>query len=278
MGELLLCHEPIASLPYYVEGEGINLYSMEELCYYIAGNTYLLDRTFMNEDLCFWVEKQMKLYKLADRLRGIMNMGGSLSAFAEAIIRQTAYLEESEIQEVLQVLQTMEKKSEFECGKIRADRLMEQEKYFSAIYEYKRLLDSKAAKGENAQILGNLRHNLGTAYVRLFLFDEAADCYEHAYKLNQRGESLRECLMCFLLRQDEEGFLQKAKEYGIDEMGQKEIRNEVSLAANGDEMSALLSRLKVLEGKLEGQGKGEAKKALRDLIFQWKEAYRRSCK
>ena len=278
MGELLLCHEPIASLPYYVERDGINLYSMEELCYYIAGNVYLLDKTFMNEELCTWVEKQMKLYKLAERLRDIMRMGGTFSSFAEAILRQTAYLEEREIQEVLHALQTMEQKSEFECGKIRADRLMEQEKYLSAIIEYKRLLDSKNAREENSLLLGNIWHNLGTAYVRLFLFEEAADCYERAYHLNQRGESLRECLMCFLLMQDEGGFQKKAEAYCIDEMGQREIRNEISLAANGDEMEALLSRLQELEGMLEGPDKNEAKKAFRNLIFQWKEAYRRSCK
>ena len=59
MGELLLCHETIAALPYYIEETGINIYSMEELSYYISGNVYLLDHSFMCESLCTWVEKQM---------------------------------------------------------------------------------------------------------------------------------------------------------------------------------------------------------------------------
>ena len=84
MGELLFCHEPIAALPYYVEGIGINLYSMEELCYYIMGNTYLLDNSFMSEELCTWVEKQMGLYKLAEQLRDIMRGQGLLSEFVLA--------------------------------------------------------------------------------------------------------------------------------------------------------------------------------------------------
>lgn len=278
MGELLLCHEPIAALPYYVEKEGMNLYSMEELCYYIAGNTYLLDTTFMNEELCTWVEKQMGLYKLAESLRDIMRSRGPLSDFAEAILRQTAYLVEPEIQEVLAALRTLEEKSDFECGKIRADRLMEQDKYLGAIYEYKRLLDSGETEGQKAALMGDIWHNLGTAYTRLFLFEEAADCYERAYLMNPRGESLRECLMCFLLRQDEAGFLQKAKEYCIDDVGQLEIQNELSMAAKGDDVSAFLSHLQEMQKELKGQDKNEAKKAIRDLIFQWKEAYRRSCK
>ena len=70
MGELLLCHETIAALPYYIEETGINIYSMEELSYYISGNVYLLDHSFMCESLCTWVEKQMHRVELAQKLRG----------------------------------------------------------------------------------------------------------------------------------------------------------------------------------------------------------------
>ena len=36
MGELLLCNEAIAAMPYYIEGVSINVYSIEELNYYIV--------------------------------------------------------------------------------------------------------------------------------------------------------------------------------------------------------------------------------------------------
>ena len=68
MGELLLCHETIAALPYYIEETGINIYSMEELSYYISGNVYLLDHSFMCESLCTWVEKQMHRVALGRKI------------------------------------------------------------------------------------------------------------------------------------------------------------------------------------------------------------------
>ena len=196
MGELLYCHEPIAALPYYVEGVGINIYSMEELCYYIAGNTYLLDTSFMNEELCTWIEKQMQVYKLAEQLREITRTDGKLSEYVQAILIYTGYHSMKEMQEIVLVIRQMEEKSDFECNKIRADRLMEKEKYLSSIYEYKRLLDSEDAKKENAFLVGSIWHNLGTAYARLFLFEEAIECYDRAYSLNQTEESLKECLLC----------------------------------------------------------------------------------
>ena len=47
MGELLLCHETIAALPYYIEETGINIYSMEELSYYISGNVIQVDGGYL---------------------------------------------------------------------------------------------------------------------------------------------------------------------------------------------------------------------------------------
>lgn len=105
----------------------------------------------------------------------------------------------------------MEQKSDFERDKIRADQLMEKEKYLAAIYRYKHLLDEADMKETGEVLRGNLWHNLGTAYARLFLFEEAGHCFEKAYALNKQKESLRECLMCCHCRHDKEAFAEIAK-------------------------------------------------------------------
>ena len=80
MGELLLCNEAIAAMPYYIEGVSINVYSIEELNYYIINNTYLLDDDFMSLELCTWIENHAHLPKLAMHLRTIISTNGRLSA------------------------------------------------------------------------------------------------------------------------------------------------------------------------------------------------------
>ena len=196
MGELLLCHETIAALPYYIEETGINIYSMEELSYYISGNVYLLDHSFMCESLCTWVEKQMHRVELAQKLRENIRTEGKMSDFVFAILQDTAYCTMKEMQEIVFAVRQMEQKSDFERDKIRADQLMEKEKYLAAIYRYKHLLDEADTKETSEVLRGNIWHNLGTAYARLFLFEEAGRCFEKAYAFNKQKESLRECLMC----------------------------------------------------------------------------------
>lgn len=278
MGELLYCHEPIAALPYYVEGIGMNLYSMEELSYYIMSNTFLLDNSFMCEELCTWVEKQMGLYKLAEQLRDIMRGNGLLSDFVLAILEQNGYCTMKEMQDIVFTIRQMEEKSDFECNKIRADQLMDKKKYLAGIYEYKRLLDSPDAKEASALLCGNIWHNLGTAYARLFLFEEAAKCYEEAYRLNESRESLRECLLCFRCMHDETGFMRKAMEHNIDETGMQEIRNELSIASRSEQLEQFEDHLEELAKVNGGNTKSQAKTEISDIIFRWKEEYRRSCR
>ena len=42
MGELILCSQQLAAMPYYIENVSLNVYSLDELCYYIRNNTCLL--------------------------------------------------------------------------------------------------------------------------------------------------------------------------------------------------------------------------------------------
>ena len=276
MGELLLCHETIASLPYYAEGAGVNIYSMEELCYYIAGNTYILDSSFMNEELCTWIEKQMGLYKLAERLRNLIRSQGLFSDFVLAILEQTGYSTMQEMQDVILTLRQMEEKSDFECGKIRADQLMEKKKYLGAIYEYKRLLASSDAEQESNLLVGNIWHNLGTAYARLFLFEESAKCYDRAHFLNQSEESLKACLMSYRCMRDEDAFMKKAVENHLDDMEIQEIKNELSVASRGEHTEAFEEHLEEIALQNESGDRIWAKEQLSEIIFKWKEDYRRS--
>lgn len=48
MGELILCSHPIAAMPYYIDNISLNVYSLEELCYYIENHLYLIEADFMS--------------------------------------------------------------------------------------------------------------------------------------------------------------------------------------------------------------------------------------
>ena len=66
MGSLILCHRKRARQPYEIARIHMRIYTIEELCYYICNNLYLIDYTMVNRQLCNWIDKELELPKLAE--------------------------------------------------------------------------------------------------------------------------------------------------------------------------------------------------------------------
>ncbi len=158
MGELILCSRMRAAAPFYIEAASVNVYSVEELCYYIEHNLYLLGRNFMSEALCAWVGQELGMKETAAKLRGILAADGSLTEFAAAILSSSGYCVGGAPGEVINRLREIEYKSESECAKLRADRYLENGMYAAAVREYRRLVKKWE---EDPLLTGNLWHNMG---------------------------------------------------------------------------------------------------------------------
>ncbi|MDE6980006.1 MAG: hypothetical protein K2P60_01145, partial [Lachnospiraceae bacterium] len=61
MGELLLCSRELASIPYYIDAVSLNVYSLEEICYYLKHNKELVEPEFMDGELCEWIRQELKM-------------------------------------------------------------------------------------------------------------------------------------------------------------------------------------------------------------------------
>ena len=61
MGAYILCQAKKAGKPYFIENISTNIYSIEELCYYLYNNLYLVDNTIINEGLCKWLEEELEM-------------------------------------------------------------------------------------------------------------------------------------------------------------------------------------------------------------------------
>lgn len=269
MGELILCSRMLAALPYYVEEASLNVYSLEELSYYIVHNVYLLEESFMGEELCSWIGRELKLKEVEQKLREICGRGGTLSEFVTCVLKASGYCDPDTIRKTAEALAETENKSEYECRKIKADRYVEQGHYRSAIREYRRLLGISGEKNEI--LIGNVWHNLGKAYAGLFLFSEAADCLKRAYAQNRNPESLRECLYAYRCMQDETRCKAAAVENGLNGDEIREIGNTLTQVSRMDEICAFETRLDEL---FEHQREQE----ICDIVEEWKDTYRKNCR
>ena len=99
-----LCQTKMAERPYYIENISTNIYSLEELCYYLQNNLYLLDDTIINEELCDWIREELGLKQLYLRLYKVLDGGTSLADFLLPIFREIHYLTHDEFRVLNQKL------------------------------------------------------------------------------------------------------------------------------------------------------------------------------
>ncbi len=275
MGELLLCNQEMAAMPYYLESISLNVYSMEEICYYIENNLYLLDTDFMDMELCSWVEQELGEKQLSEQLKNVIYQNGSLDKFVSLILQSCCYCSKETEAHIMAVLSEMQSKSAFECGKIRADRFMENQRYYNAVMEYRRLLQMEEENKKQPELSGNIWHNLGTAYARLFLFQDAAECFLSAYSRNQNKESLLAAMAAFRCGNDIDGLEKMQKAYGISMEELHEITEGWTQISRSTEITEFEQQIDMLfEGNSDSE---EEKQQILEILENWKTEYKKNC-
>lgn len=230
MGELILCKQPIAAVPFYMERASVNLYSLEELSYFIYHHVYQIQHDFMSVELCRWIGKECQDPSLEQQLMEMLKENVPLHIFVGHILSHIGYLTMGEIKETLATIQAFENKSDVECQKIYADQLMDEKAYAGAIRVYEQILDQDRAVNQSLLFMGDVWHNLGTAYARLFFFQEAARCYEKAYQKNRRDATLKALIMAVSFDEDEEALKDVMKRFSVPPQFVQAVQEEMHRA------------------------------------------------
>ena len=274
MGELILCHHSIAANPYYMDELSLNIYSLEEMSYYISHNVYLLNAGFMSNELCRWIGSELSMKELSETLYRMIEENMPLHVFVGHLLSACGYLSTSEIRNTVAVIETFENKSEAECAKMRADRLMEKERVVDAIYEYEELIDGELSMSD--ELKGQIWHNLGTAFARLFFFDEAADCYEEAYRFGHKSASLKSLLYALICAGDDEELSRIKVRYQIPDDMAENIKATAKRVSQSEEITGFSERLRNLRGGNSSQD--EYHEQLSRIVDEWKDEYSRMCR
>ena len=130
-----LCVGEYCENAYNVEGLDIRVYSMEELCYCLKENAFLLDLSIMNDKLVDWIGEECKVWELAKQLYPMVHKQGSLSVFVVTILQYVGMYDPEEILQVEQVLKQGAGLSNLEKRKSQIDYMVEKRKYAADLEE-----------------------------------------------------------------------------------------------------------------------------------------------
>ena len=217
MSGYILCQTKKAQRPYFIENISMNIYSIEELCYYLYHNLYLADHTVFNEELCNWLRDELELVHLAAKLKQNLERNVSVEEMIYPVFKEINYLTYEEMKGFNSRIVTYGKEKAAVRQKRKGDALTENGMYVNAIRVYQKLLEREDLSEQRKGFAASVRYNLGCAYSYLFQMDKAIECFRRAYEGGRSTEALETYLTAFSMSYSEEEYKNMAKTLGVEE-------------------------------------------------------------
>lgn len=201
----------LAVNPYFVKEACMHLYSIEELCYYVYNNAFLLDDGFVNEKLITFIRSELNLEKLADHIEEIAGKSGALSNLARILNNEVGYYSENEWSSLIEDIDSNSRMSLDVRKKVRADGLLKAGRFGKAMEEYENILCDLTDTDE--ELIAGVYHNLGVCAAKMFLFEKAATFFQKAYENYANTESYQEMLLALKLSLEPTKYLNYLSEH-----------------------------------------------------------------
>lgn len=272
MSKVYLCKGEYAESPFYIEKQRINLYSIEEVCYYIKENICLLDKAIMTPAFIRFIGEDCKLEAMEKELKTILHRKKSMADFCEYLLREEGRTEKEEIENLIENISKSESLDVFEKRKSNADYFVRKKKYLRGMIEYRKILEK--ADPNDYILRSEIFHNMGVIYANLYHFFEAKDYFLKAYEMGEREESL----LCYLA----------AWKIGNEKVEDVEILDEkFSYQEQLFELNSLMKKIKEewIESEIPGAllnpvydvdmiNRKERIEKMDHIVSEWKEEYR----
>ena len=275
MADLSLCKGNLATTPYYISLLGVNVYSIEELCFCLVENAYILDEDLMDESMCVFLDKQLKMKELAAKLSRLVREKKSIGEFVTTILTECDYLSEEELKNVTQILLDNAMLSFSQKRKARGDNLLRSKKYSLAIEEYQYVLQN-IDKSEETELYGAILHNIGTAYAHMFLFEKAAYYYKEASDLTDNEESRMQYLLALRLTMRKEDYDRMLLRYGFEDTFIGRLEERYAAAQDILEPTVYSSAMEKLKDAQQSGRIQEYYETIDDTLNAWKQEYRKN--
>ena len=182
MTNLLLCAGSRDGAPFDIEVLELRVASIEELCFQLVRNRYVLGEEVFGAELFNWIEKECRLGELAEILRRHASKKNSVYEMTRAILEYVAYNTPEEIDETMRVLREAGDMDIYEKHLARADYLVQSEHYSRALDAYGKLRKEIADNDYEKQ--AEILIAEGVMNARMFSFKRAAELFRNAYEIN----------------------------------------------------------------------------------------------
>ena len=178
---LILCDGRAVSNPFYVKELGINIYSLEELCYLIVNYPYISLDDFADDKLIYFVNNELRIPVHGDNNDEIIF----------SILYCSDYYSYREIDNFKDVQSKLRQLTKHEFMSQKGDFLYRIEKYGKAEFYYKKALIEAEYQKAGPVFIGVLWKKIGCCRANLFHIESAYEAFKESYEYNKEDETLK---------------------------------------------------------------------------------------
>jgi len=217
MARVILCETKMTTTSYIFPNTKIEVFSYEELCYYIYNNIALILDEHIGKKLFDWIEKELAMSDLAWKLRVVKEKESTdLTDLLTTILTYKEYYTIPEVKEFILRIERMKGLTAPQFRKKQADGFLRYRKYVKATSIYDEILEQYTDM-KNEQLLGAIYHNRAVALANNFELEEAMKSYQKAYELTKQEESIYQYLLLLATTKEKADVEVMAQHYGMED-------------------------------------------------------------
>ena len=275
MGKLIQCSSPLALTPYHFRLTDTNVYSMEEVCYYIWHNIYMIQEEVFDREFVMWIEKELHMEETSHKLACLIQDHKNLKDIVVTICCSCDYYDEEEINALIRLMDEIEQMPVYARKKHKGDTYLACHSYEKALEEYEKVFESDEILHAEKEAYGSIFHNMGVAYSNLAEFRKAAEYFLKAYEQNQKDASLSQGLFALRLSKDVEGYKKALVDFDVSPEKQLQWEKEYTqvISQSGQCREAL--KIEKLRNVMKSGNVAEYYDKVHKYVLDWKNEYRK---
>lgn len=275
MGKLIRCSGKLAENPYLFPVTMTRVFSIEEVCYYIRNNIYMMQEEVFDEEFARWIREELGMSATADKLEKMRRDQNNLKDIVVTLCCSCDYYSEEQINELIEIMDQTQNLPMRGRRKIKADSYMKSGRLTKAKQEYENILKSDDMLDAAPEEYGAVYHSLGMVCAGMGEYFRAAQAFQKAYEQNHCTQSLEAYLYSLLLGDLEDEYEKAVKELDISREQQSFLRTQYEEAVQLSRESKPYRQIGRLTA-LWDQGKEEEyRERVHGTIGQWKKEYRK---
>ena len=275
MGKLIQCSSPLALTPYHFRLTDTNVYSMEEVCYYIWHNIYMIQEEVFDREFVMWIEKELHMEETTHKLSCLIQDHKNLKDIVVTICCSCDYYDEEEINALIRLMDEIEQMPAYARKKHKGDTYLACHSYEKALEEYEKVFESDEVLHAEKEAYGSIFHNMGVAYSNLAEFRKAAEYFLKAYEQNKKDASLSQGLFALRLSKDVEGYKKALVDFDVSPEKQLQWEKEYTQVISQSSQCREALKIEKLRNVMKSGNVAEYYDKVHKYVLDWKNEYRK---